>query len=106
VAVDRTGSWNVLGHSESPARWNMRIEGIAIDGIVEARIKGRTILGRVTEIVGGVVYFRPSARALVGGTQSRGRSSSTGGRLDVEAVEERGRARVAAPPDGPPSSTE
>lgn len=37
----------------------MRIEQIGIDDIVEAHIKGRTIVGRVTEIKDGTVHFRP-----------------------------------------------
>ena len=37
----------------------MRVDRIAIDDIVEARIKGRSILGRVTEVGDGIVYFRP-----------------------------------------------
>lgn len=37
----------------------MRVNRIATDDIVEVQIKGRTILGRVTEINDGIVYFRP-----------------------------------------------
>jgi hypothetical protein len=37
----------------------MRIDRIARDDIVEARIKGRVILGRVTEVNDGIVHFRP-----------------------------------------------
>lgn len=37
----------------------MRTSRIQIDDVVEARVKGRTILGRVTEVSDGVVYFNP-----------------------------------------------
>ena len=37
----------------------MRLDRIARDDIVEARIKGRAILGRVTEVNDGTVHFRP-----------------------------------------------
>jgi len=37
----------------------MRIDRIASDDIAEARIKGRVILGRVTEIKDRRVYFDP-----------------------------------------------
>jgi hypothetical protein len=37
----------------------MRLDRIARDDIVEARIKGRAILGRVTEVNDGIVHFRP-----------------------------------------------
>jgi hypothetical protein len=40
----------------------MRIYGIAVDAIVEAHINGRAILGRVTEIKEGTVYFEPACR--------------------------------------------
>ena len=37
----------------------MRTTGIQIDDVVEALVKGRRIVGRVTEVNDGVVYFRP-----------------------------------------------
>jgi len=37
----------------------MRVERIARDDIVEALVNGRSILGRVTEVSDGIVYFRP-----------------------------------------------
>jgi hypothetical protein len=37
----------------------VRVDRIAIDDVVEVRIKGRTILGRVTEINDRIVYFSP-----------------------------------------------
>ena len=35
----------------------MRLDRIAIDDVVEARVRGRVIVGRVTEVSDGVVYF-------------------------------------------------
>lgn len=37
----------------------MRTGRIQIDDVVEVRIKGRSIVGRVTEVHNGVVYFNP-----------------------------------------------
>jgi hypothetical protein len=37
----------------------MRLDRVGVDDIVEARIKGRSVRGRVTEITDGIVYFRP-----------------------------------------------
>ena len=63
----------------------MRLDRIAVDDIVEARIKGRCVLGRVTEITDGIVYFRPispaagwrhaSAREIIAHWRKTGRRS-------------------------------
>ena len=37
----------------------MKLDRIAVNDIVEVRVRGRLILGRVTEIKDGVVYFNP-----------------------------------------------
>ncbi len=37
----------------------MRINAISADDMVEAHIRGRVVLDRVTEIRDGVVYFHP-----------------------------------------------
>ena len=37
----------------------MRTGRIQIDDVVEVRVKGRSIVGRVTEVTDGVVYFNP-----------------------------------------------
>jgi hypothetical protein len=60
----------------------MRLDRIARDDIVEARIKGRVILGRVTEVNGGIVNSARSAPAPDGITRKRARSPRTGERQD------------------------
>ena len=37
----------------------MKLDRIAVNDIVEVRLRGRLILGRVTAIKDGVVYFNP-----------------------------------------------
>jgi len=37
----------------------VKLDRIAANDIVEVRVRGRLILGRVTEIKDGVVYFNP-----------------------------------------------
>jgi hypothetical protein len=37
----------------------VRTTSIQIDDVVEALVKGRRIVGRVTDVNDGVVYFRP-----------------------------------------------
>jgi hypothetical protein len=37
----------------------VKLDRIAVNDIVEVRLRGRLILGRVTEIKDGVVYFNP-----------------------------------------------
>lgn len=37
----------------------MKLAGISVDDIVEVRVRGRLILGRVTGINDSVVYFNP-----------------------------------------------
>ena len=37
----------------------MRTSRLQIDDMVEARVKGRSIVGRVTKLSEGVVYFNP-----------------------------------------------
>ena len=64
----------------------MRLDQIAVDDIVEARIKGRCVLGRVTEVTDGIVYFRPispaagwrhaSAREIIAHWRKTGRRSA------------------------------
>ena len=54
----------------------MRVDRIASDDIVEGLVKERSMLGRVTEVADGVVYFRPiSPPAPDGGTRRPARSS-------------------------------
>lgn len=40
----------------------MRLDRISTDDIIEARVRGRVILGRVTEINDGIVHFDPISR--------------------------------------------
>lgn len=66
----------------------MRLDGIGVGDIVLARIKGRSVHGEVTEVTGGVVYFRPlspaagwrhaSAREIVSHWRKAGRHSRSG----------------------------
>jgi hypothetical protein len=37
----------------------VKLDRIAVNDIVEVRVRGRLILGRVTKIKDGVVYFNP-----------------------------------------------
>jgi hypothetical protein len=37
----------------------VKLDRIAVNDIVEVRVRGRLIMGRVTEINDGVVYFNP-----------------------------------------------
>ena len=37
----------------------MRLDRISIDDVIEARIRGRVVVGRVTFVSNGIVYFRP-----------------------------------------------
>jgi hypothetical protein len=37
----------------------VKLDRIAVNDIVEVRVRGRLILGRVTDIKDGVVYFNP-----------------------------------------------
>lgn len=67
----------------------MRTDAITADDIIEAHIRGRIVLGRVTEIRDGVVYFAPSVPAAGGGTPSRGRSPPTGARPGAAAPSSR-----------------
>lgn len=74
----------------------MRTARIQVDDVVEVRVKGRSIVGRVTDVSDGVVYFNPicpgagwrhaNAREIVthwrntgrrgGGDRTRARTSS------------------------------
>jgi hypothetical protein len=70
----------------------VRTNPIQIDDIIEARVKGRTILGRVTQVEDGVVHFHPicpgagwrhaKAREIVAHWRRTGRRS---GKTDNEA---------------------
>jgi hypothetical protein len=73
----------------------MRLDRIARDDIVEARIKGRVILGRVTEVNDGIVHFRPicpgagwyhaKAREVVAHWRKTGRRGGSGDEADTSA---------------------
>jgi hypothetical protein len=41
----------------------LKLAQIHPDDVIEARIKGRSVMGRVTEVNDGVVYFRPISPA-------------------------------------------
>lgn len=49
-----------LDAGDRSLRFAVRVDGIASDDIVELRVGGRVILGRVTEVSDGVVYFDPT----------------------------------------------
>jgi translation initiation factor 2 gamma subunit (eIF-2gamma) len=74
----------------------VRIDRIGIDDIVEVRIKGRTILGRVTEIKDGTAYFEPicrgagwrhaTAREVVAHWRKAGRPSGRDAEEQIDAT--------------------
>ena len=75
----------------------MKLDRIAVNDIVEVRVRGRLILGRVAEIKDGVVYFDPicpgaglAARQSARGHRPLAQDRKTAGRR------ERNRTRAAS----------
>jgi hypothetical protein len=68
--------------NENYWRPSVKLDRIAVNDIVEVRVRGSLILGRVTEINDGVVYFNPICPAPAGGTPKRATSSPTGARQE------------------------
>jgi hypothetical protein len=60
----------------------MKLDRIAVNDVVEVRVRGRLILGRITEIKAAPSTSTRSARAPVGGTPKRARSSPNGARQE------------------------
>lgn len=72
--------------NENYWRSSVKLDRIAVNDIVEVRVRGRHIVGRVTEIKDGVVYFNPICPGASWRHAKRARSSPTGARQEDSAA--------------------